>query len=143
MPHGIAWGNTPWDEAAQLPGSRQVGLAKRLLERYEWWRFEPHPEWVEPRWSEEDYFGGYAAGIPGEVRVIYLPIFVWRGGKIKGLETGVAYRASLFNPADGAETDLGVITPDAAGDWEMLTGPDGVQQPLPLYQDWVLVLEAR
>lgn len=141
-PHGMAWGNTPWDEAAQLPGSRQVGLAKRLLERYEWWRFEPHPEWVEPRWSEEEFFGGYAAGIPGQVRVLYLPVFLWRGGKVKGLEPGVPYHARLFNPADGTETDLGPITPDAQGDWEMLTGPDGVRRPFPLYQDWVLVLEA-
>ncbi|HEX4645975.1 MAG TPA: DUF4038 domain-containing protein [Verrucomicrobiae bacterium] len=42
------WGNTPWDEAAKLPGSRQLGLAKHLLEDYEWWKFEPHSEWVWP-----------------------------------------------------------------------------------------------
>jgi len=45
-PHGGNWGTTPWDEAMKLPGSRQVGLAKRLLERYPWYRFEPHPEWA-------------------------------------------------------------------------------------------------
>ncbi|MFN8009759.1 MAG: DUF4038 domain-containing protein, partial [Terriglobia bacterium] len=36
-PHGRSWGDTPWDEAAQLPGSRQLGLAKSLLVRYPWW----------------------------------------------------------------------------------------------------------
>jgi len=119
-----------------------VGLAKRLLERYEWWRFEPHPEWIEPRWSEEDFFGGYAAGIPGQVRVIYLPTYVWGGGQVKNLEPGVSYRAFLFNPADGEETDLGLVVPDAEGTWPLLTGADGVRRPLPIYQDWVLVLEA-
>jgi hypothetical protein len=45
-PHGGNWGNTPWDEAARLPGSGQVALAKRILERHPWQRFEPHPEWA-------------------------------------------------------------------------------------------------
>ncbi len=142
-PHGMAWGNTPWEDASQLLGSRQVGLAKRLLERYEWWRFEPHPEWVERHWTEEDFFGGYAAGIPEQVRVIYLPVYGWNEAKVKGLEPDVSYRALLFNPADGAETDLGEITPDAAGDWEMISGPDGVRRCFPLYQDWIVVLEAH
>lgn len=141
-PHGMAWGHTPWQEAASLPGSRQVGLAKRLLARYEWWCFEPHPEWIEPHWSEQDFFGGYAAGIPGQVRVIYLPVCAWGGAKVKGLEPGIAYRALLFNPANGEETDVGQVVPDIEGDWELLTGADGVRRPLPIYQDWVLVLEA-
>jgi hypothetical protein len=45
-PHGGNWGTTPWDDAMKLPGSRQTGLAKKLLERFEWWKFEPHPEWA-------------------------------------------------------------------------------------------------
>ena len=45
-PHGGSYGNIPWNEAMNLPGSRQVGLGKKLLERYPWQRFQPHPEWV-------------------------------------------------------------------------------------------------
>jgi hypothetical protein len=45
-PHGGSYGKIPWDEAMSLPGSRQVGLGKKLLERYPWQRFQPHPEWV-------------------------------------------------------------------------------------------------
>ena len=45
-PHGGTWGATPWNEAMQLPGSRQTGLAKRLLETLPWQQFEPHPEWA-------------------------------------------------------------------------------------------------
>ena len=41
-PHGRSWGDTPWEEAYQLPGSKQLGLAKNLLMRYPWWRLEPH-----------------------------------------------------------------------------------------------------
>ena len=67
-PHGSSWGNRPWDEAAPLPGSGQLGLAKRLLERYPWQQFQPHPEWVEPHQEPEKRMLPYAAGIPGQVR---------------------------------------------------------------------------
>ena len=49
-PHGGDYGHIPWDEAMKLPGSGQLGLAKRLLEKYPWPRFEPHPEWAA--WAE-------------------------------------------------------------------------------------------
>jgi hypothetical protein len=135
-PHGMSWGDTPWDQASQLPGSEQLGLAKRLLERFAWWRFEPHPEWVEPHWTKEDYFKPYAAGIPGEVRVIFWP--GWTGlPRIKGIEPGGSYRAFLWNPTNAAETDLGPVKPEASGDWTLpLKAP-------PLFQDWVLVLHRR
>ncbi len=66
-PHGMAWGHTPWEDAYLLPGSAQLGLARRLLERYEWWRFEPHPEWVDPHVGEKNWQAPSAAGIPGKV----------------------------------------------------------------------------
>lgn len=130
----MSCGDTPWTEAYQLPGSKQLGLAKRFLQRYEWWRFEPHPEWVEPSASEEHYYAPYAGGIPGEVRVVFLPSGVW-DVKIKGIETDVRYRAFLFNPVDGREQEIGTVAPDEHGDWQPLSS-----RP-PIYQDWVLVLE--
>jgi hypothetical protein len=135
-PHGMSWGNTPWDDAYRLPGSGQVGLAKRLLERYAWWRFEPHPEWVEPHWTQDDFFQPYCAGVPGQVRVIYLPNTAWKV-KVKSVEPNASYRASLFNPTNGQEQDLGAVEADADGAWPMPLG-----RP-PIYQDWVLVLESR
>lgn len=143
-PHGMSWGDTPWDEAAQLPGSRELGIAKRLFERYEWHKFEPHPEWIEGTDKrtgffapENDaYFVPYAAGIPGKVRVIYYhPFMMAPLDAVKAFEPGVQYRAYLYNPSDGSEIDRGPVTPDADGKWA-LTGPP------PIYRDWVLVLEA-
>ena len=55
-PHGGDYGHMPWDEAMKLPGSGQLGMAKRLLEKYPWQRFEPHPEWAA--WE-----GGSAAAV--------------------------------------------------------------------------------
>ena len=60
-PHGGNWGNTAWDDAMRLPGSRQVGLAKKILDRRgPWWELEPHPDWVtvdstEPKFTWGDW----------------------------------------------------------------------------------------
>ena len=45
-PHGGSYGRISWEEAMRLPGSRQVGLGKKLLLQYPWQQFRPHPEWV-------------------------------------------------------------------------------------------------
>ncbi len=33
-------GGGPWEDVMHLPGSAQVGIGKRILERFPWWRFE-------------------------------------------------------------------------------------------------------
>ena len=45
-PHGGNYGTIPWDDSMNLPGSRQVGLGKKLLEQYPWQNFQPHPQWA-------------------------------------------------------------------------------------------------
>lgn len=139
-PHEMSWGDTPWDEAAEMPGSYQLGLAKRLLEKYEWQRFEPHPEWVETEVCEEDrnrHYYPYAAGIPGEARVIYLPLFFNRF-KIKKLEKGIIYKVFLVNPVNGKQTALGEIKNTEEWSFPLKKG-----DTLPVFQDWLVVLERK
>jgi hypothetical protein len=134
--HGYSYSDTPWEDAHRFPGSEQLGFAKALLERYEWWRFEPHPEWVEPHWSTESYFRAYSAGIPGEVRFSYFPpTLLWRreGYRLAHLEPGVSYRAFWSDPATAREYPGGVVTGYEDG--------HGRPQAPPIFQDWVLVLE--
>lgn len=50
-PFGGNYGPIPWDEAMILPGSKQVGLAAKLLRTLPFDKFTPHPEWA-----------GYATG---------------------------------------------------------------------------------
>jgi hypothetical protein len=131
-PGGRAWGDTPWQTAYQYPGSAQVGIGKELLCRYPWWRFQPHPEWVEPHWSKGNYILPYAAGIPGEVRVVFIPPTL-ELRKLQDLEPNVAYRAFYFNPATAKRCEVGQVTPDSSGNW---------RPPVPpTLGDWVLVLE--
>jgi len=130
-PHGRSWGDTPWDIAYQLPGSEQLGLAKALLMRFDWWKITPHPEWVEPHWSKENYRQPYAAGIPGELRIIFLP-GAGSPAKVKQLDRGVKWRGFFFNPATGKEHEIDAVAADANGDWQMPSPP--------IIQDWICVL---
>jgi hypothetical protein len=45
-PHGGNYGNTPWQEAMHFSGSTHCALGKKLLTRFPWQKFEPHPEWA-------------------------------------------------------------------------------------------------
>ena len=127
---GAEYEFTPWFEAMRLPGAAQLARGKRLLEELPWWRFTPHPEWVEPRattlfephtdWYDDTaaykaagahWDRPYAAGIPGEVRVIYVPghYYDWAAPTVKGLEPNVPYHALLFDPARGQRYALGTV----------------------------------
>jgi len=155
--HGsTAYETIPWHVAMHYPGSAQLGLGKKLLEEYPWWRFEPHPEWVEPhsttllephaawydnhqKWAELKgrWDLPYAAGIPGEVRFVYIPgnnDYQLKAPAVLHLEPGVNYRAFLFDPTWGKRIDLGPV---------VKSGPANEYRPpqLPSPQDWVLVLE--
>jgi hypothetical protein len=126
---------TTWREGMSYPGSTQIGLGKKLLEKYRWARFETHAEWVEE--------GCFAAGIPGEVRIIYMPrrnIYNWSGRTVKGLDPTVDWHAYYFDPATGRKFDQGTIKASAkAGDRAAV--PVEFNRSVPSPQDWVLVLE--
>lgn len=130
-PHGRSWGDTPWTEAYRLPGSKHLGLGKTLLTRFQWWRFEPHPEWAEPHWNERNFTQAYAAGIPGEVRLIFVPTS-WNLPKLVNLESNVTYQVSLWNPSTGKEIDLGSVKADEEGSWKPPVPP--------IVRDWVIVM---
>jgi hypothetical protein len=139
-PHGTSWGDTPWEEAYQLPGSAQLGLGKRLLERHPWQAFEPHPEWVEPHQGPQNRMSVYAAGVPGQVRFLFIPAqasWVAWGGRlvVRQLEEGASYHGFYFNPRDGQAHDLGTVTGNEQDEY-VLPKP-------PVFQDWVVVLERQ
>lgn len=93
---------TTWKVGMEFAGSKQVGIAKRLLEQYPWSHCEPHPEWVDA--------DSFAVGIPGQLRIIYQPrrgVYNWTGIVVRQLEMDVPYHAFYFNPTDGKRYDLG------------------------------------
>jgi hypothetical protein len=131
-PMGVTWGNWTWEEAIHWPGASQVSIGKSIMQKFEWWRFEPHQDWVTPI-EEKDERGlvSAAAGIPGEVRLFYFSKKAKQ--KLLKLESGVRYQATFISPIDGKEYPLEKpIAGDAQGTCEAPRGP--------LNQDWVLVL---
>jgi hypothetical protein len=142
-PHGGNYGKIPWDEAMRLPGSAQVGLGKKLLEQYSWQNFQPHPEWaqfagepspdVEGRPEANDVYGPQSAGIPGGVRIIYVP--QRRPVVVRNLGARAAYAPACFDPVSGAETRLAPMQADDTGVWTCAP-------PIGQDHDWVLILEA-
>ena len=133
-PHGRSWGGPSWEIAAELPGSRQLGLGKRMLTRYRWWHMEPHPEWVEPHWNPDNYELPYAAGIPREWRFIFVPP-AWDPPMVRNLEPEVRYQAFFFNPRSGTEQSIGDVAPDGDGNWR--------PPLLPTFEQWVVVLTKK
>ena len=132
-PHGRCWGNTPWQEAMHLPGSRQLGLARKLLAELPWWQMTPHHEWVENGWDGKDYWRAVAAGIPKKLRVIYAPS-VWNPPKVLGVEPGIRYTASYFDPTNGERIPLGEVKPGADRSWTPPVPPE--------VHDWVIIMRA-
>ncbi len=135
-PHGGSYGKIPWNEAMNLPGSRQLGLAKAFLQQYPWQLCEPHPEWVvikpEVHSAQKDVsFEPQAIGIPGSLRIIYVPEL--ESIEVRGLERDVKYEATYFDPVIGEKKSLGTIQAGTNGVW---------QCPPPSNQDhdWVVAL---
>lgn len=138
-PHGGTYGPTPWQEAMELPGSRQLGEAKRMLERYEWHRFEPHPEWAhytDGTVARDVWHHPHAAGIGDKVRFIYAP----QGFDLVLCELGAEpWIATAYDQASGAVADLGRIAVAPAG-------TSTVARPFPVdaarpEQDWLIILD--
>jgi hypothetical protein len=135
---GGTWGGEPWQDVARYPGSRQVGICMSLLRRFDWHRFEPRQDWIEPPGDQAQWQEGYAAGIEGEVRVIYLwkPVIPWGDRdavQVTALEPGVAYDATWLDPRTGAEHAIGAAVGDEQGRWTVPLQPE--------MSDWVLVLQ--
>jgi uncharacterized protein DUF4038/uncharacterized protein DUF5060 len=60
----------------------------------------------------------YAAGVPGEVRMIYMPYFALlppRVPTILGLEPAIRYRAYYWEPSMGIRFDLGIVERSSPG----------------------------
>jgi hypothetical protein len=114
---GNGYGILPWDEAMNLPGARQIGEGKAWLEKFPWWRFEPHPEWIA--WDagaaqSVPVVPPYATGLADGPRLFYLldprPVVV------RSLQPNKTFQVTHFDPVEGKELDGGKITADDKGE---------------------------
>ena len=139
------WSTETWNEAMKHPGSYQIGLGKKFLEKYEWHKFKPHPEWVIPHSDDSNFYLPYCAGIDGQVRMIYIPatylqkrILDFTDITITSIEKNSNYTAFFFDPRKGTIIDKQIVKPDNDGKWS----PQKYGFfSWPSMEDWVLVLE--
>jgi hypothetical protein len=136
-PGGYAWGNTPWEEAYRWQGSHYVGLGRKILQRFDWHHFTPHPKWIDPAANEKQVQHAYAAGIPGKERLFYFPRGVMPWGQrftIRHLDCTATYQATFIDPLTGKEFPLEhPIT--RVKEWTIPHAP--------ILQDWLLSLETH
>ncbi len=140
-PDGGAYDSVFWDVGLTFPGADQIARGHALLKSLGYHEFSVHPEWarIDLRFGHEAYFWpiqAFAAGIPGKVRVIYLPLrwYHWDGPLVRDLEPGVRYKAAYVETDTLQRHELGEIIGDVDGLWH---GP-----VLPHMFDWLLILEA-
>ena len=111
-----------------------MGIGARLLARYPWPKLECHPAWIESPASPEDPMGNYCAGIPGRLRIAYVPrgIVPWCRPKLLNLEQDVTWSIRYVNPQTGKEVPL-------PGRREQ---SEYVLPVAPVTHDWLVVMEA-
>jgi len=105
---------TPAGTTLLTPNHKVSGFDVDLIAALE--RKEPPREEDLPLGEWHDHHGTwrlpYAAGIAGEIRVIYLPYFGFKKyptPQVHGLEGGVRYHAYYWEPALGMKIDLGSV----------------------------------
>ena len=134
---GVGYGKIPWNESMNLPGSRQVGLGKKLFEQYAWQNFTPHPEWAayitDDAAKPPATYGPFATGIPAKVRIIYVPES--RPVQMLQLEPNIEYRASAFDPTSGEMSALAAMNASKQSS-PTVNKPERIKS-----DDWVIVLE--
>ncbi len=128
-PGGNNWGTTPWNEAMKLPGSTQIGAARKLIESIPGWSsFQPRPEMITT-WSAADA-PVLAVTDHNQSALAYLP----SAGSITITlpATNQPYKAFWFNPVSTVKEPEFKLSTDESG--KLSATSPGAQQ------DWVLVL---
>jgi len=125
--------DTAWRASrTESPGWREVGFDDQ---RWVHAMFVAHygdPPWGKIGGRPDEFMVPYAAGIPGVVRIIYLPL--GSAVAVHKLEPNVKYKASWLDPATGKRAEIGDVQPNGQRSW---TSPE----PPASESDWVLVLQ--
>jgi hypothetical protein len=131
-PEGNVWGNVTWQTASHYRGSAQVGIGKRILDEFEWWKLRPDPDLLET--DETGIFAPYAATMGENAVIVFLYNFPTRYRQTNITSLKGAYRVTMHDPVTGEAHDYGMITPDEQGRWQI--------PRTPVMQSWVVVLRA-
>ena len=132
-PRGTNYGAIPWEDAMNLPGSRQIGLGKKFLEGLPWQRLVPQPGTVDwDRAAEQDaVVAPCASGVGDQLRIFYA--LSARPVVVRALRPKATYRFTRFDPVTGQHAGIDDVRTDAQGEWRCAPPAHG--------HDWVVKLE--
>jgi hypothetical protein len=135
-PAGNVWGNVPWEIAHKYEGSREIGLGKKFLDHYQWWRLTPAQDRIESRENGVVSIP-FCAAIEDDHLIIYMfrkPVR-WRKYGVNGLEPGKTYSVVWFDPIQGNVIENDAFTANSEGIIDI--------DYAPIMQDWVLVINLK
>jgi hypothetical protein len=132
-PGGNVWGNVSWETAYQYEGSKQVGIGKKILEKFNWWDMEPHNELVESR-DPESIYAPYCCTFPNGDRIIYMnrKPASFNPYTIVDLAPNCVYQYQFIDPITGSEYERTKFKSSDSGKWLVPTAP--------IMQDFVLMI---
>lgn len=130
------WGKANWKFAFQYPGAKQLGISKRFLEQYEWWKIEPQFHMIRPHWSKLNQQMPMMGSIEKNVFFIYFSnlsnnILV----TLFDIPNRDLYRIFWLNPRNGYEINIIDYKIFNKGYWQVPSRPDKL--------DWVLILQKQ
>jgi hypothetical protein len=132
-PGGNTWGNVPWQVASRYDGSTHVGIGKKILENYEWWKLVPAAHrLVNP--SNELLNQPVCAEIPGAGLIAYMfrkPV-EWLGFRFDGFQPNTEIPVTFWDPLTGDKYENWIFESDAEGVVTINNAP--------IMQDWVVVI---
>jgi hypothetical protein len=146
---GAMWGWVKWQDAARLPGSKQLGMAAKYLRKLGWTGFTPAQEMLIPHADLEHSFRPWV-GKMGDYLVAYFPAVCMAPSEIgistdlskiqyQNLKGGGKYSLEIFNPRNGKIERTETIIAEKDGTW-MFKSKEFISA-LPTMEDWVVVLK--
>ncbi|MBN1673366.1 MAG: glycoside hydrolase family 140 protein [Kiritimatiellae bacterium] len=124
--------NTPWREALDFPGARQMGLMRRLFESRPWHTLAPKPPALTARLDGDTYHVATARAADGSFLLAYSPAGSPLAVDMSGI-TGTTVLAHWFDPRAGVWSPIGQFANTGLRSFTPPTSGRGM--------DWVLVLD--
>lgn len=144
---GLPWGDATWQEAATLPGARQLGAGAALLRGLDWSALVPSPETLSVHASPAQREFPYAARSADRVVAYFpaaslLPLGIGISQDlskvtVQGLEPG-EWDFAWWNPRSGEQLERRTVTIDASGA-QLLGNERWPVNSIPSMEDWVFV----
>lgn len=128
--------NTPWHEALDFPGAKQMGIMRRLFESFAWQKLVPNQQIIANGQGPGEHHAQAARAADGSFLMAYLPmgdpISIHMDAILLKEKTEVTAR--WFDPRSGKWTTIGNFK--NSGTHEFTPPTNGKKD------DWVLVLQS-